>query len=188
MADTTRRTTLSSVVRRWPYPLGIVWGAVILLGGTSAENIRQLAVSLTLLALIYLVLASLDRRDWSLQVLLGSLALLVLARLQPWVPPAVVLFAAALGAIVWGVGHGMHHKHDFRLQVAGMIGFGALAVAALLVDVDLALYLVAAGWLGHAAWDWLHVVRDRVVKRWYAECCSTLDVVVAVGLIAAALA
>ena len=88
----------------------------------------------------------------------------------------MVLLAIALAAAIWGTSHGHHRERDFRLQLVGMAGFGALAVAGLVVDPDLGRYLVAAGWLGHAVWDWVHLAKDRVVSRSYAEWCGAVDV------------
>jgi hypothetical protein len=43
-----------------------------------------------------------------------------------------------------------------------MLGFGALALAGLVVDPDLGRYLVAAGWFLHGVWDFVHFKLDRV--------------------------
>ncbi len=63
-----------------------------------------------------------------------------------------------------------------------MIGFGAIALAAsywLYVDPDLARYALAAGWFGHAAWDFAHhVAHTKVVAWWYPEFCFVADVLV----------
>jgi hypothetical protein len=64
-----------------------------------------------------------------------------------------------------------------------MAGFGALALAGLAVDPDLARYLVAAGWLAHGVWDWVHLAKDRVVARSFAEWCGALDMMTGAGLI-----
>jgi hypothetical protein len=59
-----------------------------------------------------------------------------------------------------------------------MLGFGAIALSAIFVDTDLGGYLVAAGLIGHAAWDAVHYVRNSVVARSYAEYCAVLDLLV----------
>lgn len=71
------------------------------------------------------------------------------------------------------------------LEAAGVLAFGALAVAALLADGRLAQYLLAAAWLGHAAWDVAHHWADKVVPRWYAVICAFLDAAVAVSILLA---
>ena len=71
------------------------------------------------------------------------------------------------------------------LETAGVLLFGGLALGALLADGRPAQYLLAAAWLGHAAWDFAHHRADRVVPRWYAELCAILDAAVAVGILLA---
>lgn len=48
---------------------------------------------------------------------------------------------------------------------------------------DLARYLVAAGWLLHGVWDFIHLKLDKVVARSFAEWCGVIDVVIAVELV-----
>ncbi|HEU0287407.1 MAG TPA: hypothetical protein VFR22_10215 [Nocardioidaceae bacterium] len=42
---------------------------------------------------------------------------------------------------------------------------------------------MAAAWLSHAAWDFVHLWRDKVVTRSYAEWCAVVDLCVAFGLV-----
>jgi hypothetical protein len=51
-------------------------------------------------------------------------------------------------------------------------------LVALYVEPVLGGMLVAIGLLGHAAWDAVHYLRDRVVTRSYAEFCAVLDLLV----------
>ena len=64
-----------------------------------------------------------------------------------------------------------------------MLGFGAVALAATAVDLDVARYVLAAGWLAHAAWDIAHHRLGRVVPRWYAETCLVADLTIAAALL-----
>lgn len=64
-----------------------------------------------------------------------------------------------------------------------MVVFSALALTAMSVDRELSRSLVAAGWLGHAAWDFAHYQADEVVSRPYAECCAVLDVFIGASLL-----
>jgi len=70
------------------------------------------------------------------------------------------------------------------VEIAGVLGFGALALAGLLADRHLAQYLLATALLGHAFWDLAHHRADRVVPRWYAESCVGLDVILAAAVLA----
>ena len=71
------------------------------------------------------------------------------------------------------------------LETAGVLVFGGLALGALLADGRPAQYLLAAAWLGHGLWDFIHHRADKVVPRWYAEICAVLDVLVAIGILLA---
>jgi hypothetical protein len=90
----------------------------------------------------------------------------------------------ALLVLVWGAVDGRLRRPDpFRVQALGMLGFGALALAGLVVDPDLGRYLVAAGWFLHGVWDFVHIKLDRVVARSFAEWCGVVDVVIAAELV-----
>ena len=69
------------------------------------------------------------------------------------------------------------------VETAGMVGFAAIALAAVSVDPDLGRYIVAAGWFGHAAWDFAHLRADKVVSRSFAEWWTVFDVLRAVGIL-----
>jgi hypothetical protein len=71
------------------------------------------------------------------------------------------------------------------LQTIAMAAFGAVAAAAVNTSGDAAAYLVAAGLLGHAAWDVYHHWTNRVVVRSMAEFCAVLDTALAVAIVAA---
>jgi hypothetical protein len=46
-------------------------------------------------------------------------------------------------------------------------------------------YLVAAGLLGHLAWDAYHYRANKAVVRSYAECCFVMDALFAVAVVIA---
>lgn len=186
MADTLSVNPRTSLwTRRWPTIVGIAIGLLFgvgVLAGTRDETPRALATLLMLLPLLYLTVATLGKQKWTWPVLFASLPVLPLLQIQPWVEPAYALIALAVAAVMWGGGHGLLHTNDYRLQIAGMVGFGALAWVGLTIDVDVAKYVVVAGFLGHAAWDWVHLSRNRVVEPTYAEFCQAIDVMAAVAL------
>jgi len=92
--------------------------------------------------------------------------------------------AAGLGVLAWGVVDGqLRAPGMFRVEAAGMLGFGALALVALTVEPDVARYLVAAGWFAHGVWDVVHLRLNRVVVRSYAEWCGLVDILVAAQLV-----
>jgi hypothetical protein len=72
-------------------------------------------------------------------------------------------------------------------QVAGLVAYVLLVVAATLASGDLALVLIGSGWLAHAGWDAWHHRRGAVVPRGFAEWCGVLDVVIGLTVLAVAL-
>jgi hypothetical protein len=42
---------------------------------------------------------------------------------------------------------------------------------------------VAAGWFLHGLWDFVHLRRNAVVSRSYAEWCGVVDILIAVRLV-----
>jgi hypothetical protein len=113
--------------------------------------------------------AILERRQWT-----GSL----------WSRWPTALAAIALIVLVWSAVDGqLFRSGEFQLQALGMVGFGALTLVGLAVDPGAARYVVATAWLLHGVWDFVHLWRDRVVRRSYAEWCGVVDVLVAFGLV-----
>ncbi|WP_084534719.1 hypothetical protein [Nocardia yamanashiensis] len=81
-------------------------------------------------------------------------------------------------------GYGLLRRRDITRQAVAMLAFGAVAVAALLIDERAGAYLVAAGLLAHTAWDIHHFRTDRVVVRSMSEFCMVLDTLLALAIIA----
>ncbi|MEU6150052.1 hypothetical protein ABZ816_08660 [Actinosynnema sp. NPDC047251] len=93
------------------------------------------------------------------------------------------LAACALAYLVIGLCRGFSRRPAvLAAQAAGVLVFGALAGTALLLDPDVGRYVVAAGWLAHAAWDLVHYRANLVVPRWYALGCVVVDAFVGVSL------
>jgi hypothetical protein len=87
--------------------------------------------------------------------------------------------------VVYGLLRGAARPTDrLPLQTIAMLGFGIIAASALIVSGDVGPYLVAAGLLGHAAWDVYHHWANKVVARSLAEFCFVLDSLLAVAVIA----
>ncbi|MFD8534251.1 hypothetical protein ACFV0L_43275 [Streptosporangium canum] len=181
---TPRRSRWTAVLRRWPAVLAVGLLAARTAGGSSAGEVTSLAEVLMLLPLLYLVVAKIQRREASWPVLLVFVVLYLLLRVLDVVAVPAVLAAVALAVMVWGAVAGdLRRSGAFQAQALGMIGFGALALAALVVEPDLGRYLVAAGWFLHGIWDFVHLRRDTVVSRSYAEWCGVFDVLIAAQLV-----
>ena len=96
----------------------------------------------------------------------------------------MVVLAIAVFFLVVGMIRGqLREPGGLPLQAAGVLVFGATALAALYVAPEIGAYLVALALLGHAAWDAYHYLRDRVVARSYAEFCGVLDLLVGAAIL-----
>jgi hypothetical protein len=175
-----RRGWVAAILHRWPTWLAIALAALTMGGST----VGILADVLPMLALAYLAAAVLQRRRATWPLAVGIVAAFAALRAQDWVGPVVVLVAAAVALVLWGAARGQLRRHGALLvEAAGMVGFTAIALAAVSVDPDLGRYVVAAGWFGHAAWDFAHFRADKVVSRSFAEWCAVFDTLRAVGIL-----
>jgi hypothetical protein len=171
----------SALLRRWPTVLGIALAALVLTGDDVQQSVSELV---PLLALEYLIVAKLGRRDATWPVVGVLFVGIVAAMSVDGIPLPAVLAAIALVVLVWSAVDGqLFRSGEFQLQALGMIGFGALALVGLVVDPDVGRYVVAAAWLLHGIWDFVHIRRDRVVTRSYAEWCGVVDILVAFSLV-----
>ena len=96
----------------------------------------------------------------------------------------LALVIAAIYLPIGAVRKQIGRPHVLWLETLGVIVFAALALGALYVDRQLAQFLLAAAFFGHAAWDFAHHRADKVVPRWYAEFCIVADVIIGVGILA----
>lgn len=102
---------------------------------------------------------------------------------------AYTLLILPAGYLVIGtVRRQWHEAGNLRLQLAGLAGWGTLALLAALLGGAVGQWLVALGWLAHAGWDWLHHRTNRVVPRAYSEWCGVIDAVLGITIILALLA
>lgn len=134
-------------------------------------------------ALVYLGAAALGRRDAARPLFFGTFVVIAAARLAGADPTWLLLGVAAATTIGGLVRAGTRPVAGFPLQVLAMAGFGAMAAAAVVVGGPVGGYLVAAGLLGHAAWDVHHHRREVVVSRSLAEFCFVLDTLLAVAVV-----
>lgn len=94
-----------------------------------------------------------------------------------------VVYAAVL-YLLWGLS-GLTPA-NLRWRIAHLVAlavFAALNVLALSSSQPATRYLLAAGWLGHAAWDVLHLKTGFIVPRWWAQWCVVIDIILAAILI-----
>jgi hypothetical protein len=121
----------------------------------------------------------------SLATVFATLVVITVARLlEERFEPTWVILAGAGALLIYGLLRGAGRPgHGLPLQAVALLGFGAAAAAALPITPELGAYLVAAGLLGHAAWDFHHHRTNRVVVRSLAEFCLVLDAALAVAIV-----
>jgi hypothetical protein len=134
-------------------------------------------------AAVYLGAAALQRPAAAWPLFFATAVVITVARLlDDRFEPTWVILAGAVVLLIYGLLRGAGHLgHGLPLQTAGLVGFGA--AAALTITSELGAYLVAAGLLGHAAWDVYHHRTNRVVVRSLAEFCLVLDTALAVAIV-----
>jgi len=165
-------------MRRWPTLLAVV--SAFLIADAGTERLRSLLI---LLVLAYLVITVIGVRSATWPLLLGLTILLVALSLQDQVRMDAALVVAAAVTLVVGIVR-RSPRRELAIQTGSVVVLVALSLAAASAEPPTATYLVAGGWLAHGIWDFVHIWRDKVVARSYAEWCGVLDVLVAGALIA----
>jgi hypothetical protein len=180
-ATLERRHWTDRLWSRWPTAAGVALAAFIVTGDSALDSATELV---PLLALEYLLVAKLGRREATWPVIAGLSVVIAVVMVLDVVPLPTVVAAIAVIVLVWSaVDRQLFRSGEFQLQALGMVGFGALTLMALAVEPDVVRYIVAAAWLLHGVWDFVHLWRDKVVRRSYAEWCGVADVLVAFGLV-----
>ncbi|KAE8762898.1 hypothetical protein GB883_17010 [Georgenia thermotolerans] len=176
-------TAWRALLRRWPSALGL--GVATLLLATGAAERDTLAITVTAAAVCYLAAAALGRPWVAWASIAGASLVLVVGELAglPW---WVGLALTGLALVVVGLWRGA--PRPTLVQAAALLGFGALAVVALIVEPRAGLVLAGLTLAGHAFWDAIHHRRDQVVSRSLAEACMLLDVPLGLGCIGLGLA
>jgi hypothetical protein len=183
--ESTPQTTSqprSLVRRRWPTLAGIGFAALIAFDLLSGV---ELAPVLAASAAVYLGAAALQRPAAAWPLFFATGAVITVARLlEDRFEPTWAILAGAVGLLIYGLlGGAGRPGYGLPLQTVALLGFGAAAGAALMITPDLGASLVAAGLLGHAAWDLYHHRVNRVVVRSLAEFCLALDTALAVAIV-----
>jgi hypothetical protein len=177
------RTQQQPIVRRrWPTLAGLGFAALVAFDLMSGVD---LAPVLAASAAVYLGAAALQRPAAAWPLFFATGAVITVARLlDDRFDPTWAILAGSVALLIYGLARGATRPgYGLPLQTVGLAGFGAAAAAALLVTPELGAYLVAAGLLGHAAWDAYHHRTNRVVVRSLAEFCLVLDTALAVAIV-----
>ncbi|MFC8350249.1 hypothetical protein [Streptomyces sp. NPDC057280] len=174
------------LTRRWPTLAAIAIFAAQAAASASdtvADSVEGFGQVLPLLPLLYVVINQLGTPRATWPVLGGGMVLVFGLQALDLVSPAGVMIGIALAVLLWGLLRGA--PRVWGVQAAGVVVFGALAVAGLAVDPEVGRWLVAAGWFCHGLWDLAHLTLERlkgVVAPSFAEWCAVVDVLVGAEL------
>jgi hypothetical protein len=181
---TTRRTSARILLRRWPALAGVAFAAfLVFMSGADAD----LAYVIATAALIYVGAAAFKKRVAAWPVFLATVAVIAVTDATKIGADATTWILLGLGIPLAGYGllrGALLPRFGLPLQTLALLGFGAVAVIALLLVPAAGAYLVALGLLAHAAWDAYHHRTNKVVARSYAEFCLVLDAALAVTIVA----
>lgn len=184
------RRPVRVLLHRWPTAFALaltVPGLVLGASGDPADSVHGYGGFLPILPLLYVVIHQTGKPKVTWPVLVVGAAFAFGLQALDLVSPAGVMVAVALAVLLRGAVRGTPHGPTvFRVQAAGAVLFGTLAVTGLVLDPDLGRYLVAAGWFLHGVWDLAHLRLRRlqgIVAPTFAEWCAVVDVVVAVELL-----
>jgi hypothetical protein len=166
-------------IRWWPALIGIAFALAVglVVGGGFPAIVLVCAV-------IYLLAAVTGRPGmaWLGFLVTGPAVAIGPIFDMEWLSLSII-GAFGLVLVVIGLFRGTWKTAVNRLQLVGVVAFGAVAVAAYLVQPVLAGILIAVGLVAHAVWDIVHHRRNIVVSRSYAEFCAVLDLVLAVVVV-----
>ena len=173
-------TFTAAIAHRWPTWLALAWAAISL---ADLGDGLDYAFVLLVAATGYLFIAVVDRSRLTWPVLFGLIAVVVVLRLlevDEWSALAVTAFALICAGLLTGQ---LRRPGLYRAQVPAAIAFIAAGMAALALPAAIGAYVVAAGLVGHAAWDAVHWRAGRIVSRSFAEWCGVLDLTLGLGIL-----
>jgi len=166
-----------ALARRWPTLVAL--GMAVLSWGIDTVTAGQL---LPLLPLVYVLATVVRRRALSWPILIVSILGFALLGSQNLVGPVTVLMATAVAITVAGLIRPTG-RLEMVVQAIGLIIFTGVAVLGLVTAPEVARWVLAAGWVAHGLWDLVHLRRNAVVSRSYAEWCAVFDILLGVQLL-----
>jgi hypothetical protein len=175
------RRALAACAKRWPTLLAVAITALTW-GGAPLQALAQ---ALLLFPLGYLAVSATGRRRISWPAAVLGIAALAALRVQDHTNPALVLILSGAVLVVcamvwrrfWPPGDGL-------IQAFAWLAFVLLALLSVAVSPQVGKFVLAAGWLGHAVWDYYHWRADKGVSRSFAEWCGVYDLLGAIAILA----
>ncbi|WP_222853729.1 hypothetical protein [Fodinicola acaciae] len=165
-------------LRRWPVLAGLGFAAFLGLGLASGT---ELAKVLAASAVVYIGAAALKRPAAAWPVFFATFIAIGMPQvLKLGFDPTWSVLGLGVASLVYGL---VRRAENLTPQTIAMLGFGAVAAIALFVNPVVGGFLVAAGLLGHTAWDVYHHWKNKVVARSMAEFCMVLDTGLAAAIV-----
>lgn len=171
---------LHHLLARWPTVLGLL----ALLANTSNGTDSHVVGFIVIIAsMCYVAAAAIgSRRSVWVMALVASIAVTAAGLIG--LDPTVTLLVMGAGFTVFGFLRGSRsNRREVAIQAAAFVGFSAIALAAMMTNPTLAIFLAAAAAIGHAIWDAIHFIRDKVVSRSLTEACFILDLGLGIALL-----
>ncbi len=165
------------LLERWPSVLGLL---ALLFNVTNGADSHVTAMIIVIASVCYLAASAIgsQRSGW---IMVGAASVaVILARLAGLDPTATLLVMGAGFAMLGFLRGDDIDRRELGAQTLAFAGFSAIALTAMMVNPVAALYLAA---LGHAAWDVVYFVRNKVVPRSLAEACFMLDLGLGIALL-----
>lgn len=105
---------------------------------------------------------------------------------NPGVPAAWILLLWPVAYLVAGaIRQDLGNRRAVITQVIAFVGYLIMFAVTMVVDPELARYVIAAGWFAHAALD-LSLFRSRsLIPRPFAEWCAVFDTVIGITILLA---
>lgn len=168
-----RRSLLRALARRWPIAAGLLAAGASLL--TGPDGAADLSLIVVIAASCYVAAAAFARPAMAWWWVAVATALVVASKVLD-VSPVLVNVVAGSALVVVGVVLGVARPALAR-QTAGFVGYGLVALVALVLPPGPGLALAALTLMAHGAWDLWHLRRHRdEVPPALAEACVALDV------------
>ena len=174
---TVRLPWIKALARRWPTLVAL--GMTVLSWGIDTVTAGQL---LPLLPLVYVFATLIRRRAMSWPILIVVSLAFVLLESQDVLDPVTVVVATAGTVTVAGLIRSTG-RLEMVAQAIGLIIFTGVAMLGLMTAPEVARWVLATGWVAHGLWDLVHLRRNAVVSRSYAEWCGVFDILLGVQLL-----
>ncbi|MGH3486901.1 MAG: hypothetical protein ACRDP8_03130 [Actinopolymorphaceae bacterium] len=167
---------------RWPTLAGVGFAALVAFDLAAGVD---LAPVLAASAVVYLGAAALRKQAAAWPMFFATVVVITLARLiDDRLDATWILLGGGVALAIFGLVRGaIRPAYGLPLQSIALLGFGVAAMVAMLINAEFGGYLVAAGLLGHTAWDAHHYRTNRVVTRSMAEFCMVLDTALAIVIV-----